>query len=43
MDKLEKLHEELSYYSDRRIVVEVLNLLTIKQFETLVNTLKHNY
>jgi len=41
--EIEKLHEELTSYSDRQIVVEVLDILTEKQLKELVNNLKRNY
>jgi len=39
----EALDEKLSRFSDRQIVVEVLELLDKEQTQTLVNTLERNY
>lgn len=39
----EKLNEELSNFSDRQIVVEVLGILSLKQLRRLVKILKRNY
>jgi len=41
--QIEKINEELSEYTDRQIVVEVLGILTEKQLIKLVETLKRNY
>ena len=40
---IEDYMEELAEYSDRQIVVEVLNIITTKQIKKLVEELKQNY
>ena len=39
----ETIDEKLSRFSDRQIVAEVLNILTEKQLQQLVDTLEKNY
>ena len=39
----EDLNERLAPFSDRVIVVEVLDLLTQKQLKELVKNLEHNF
>lgn len=39
----EEIDEKLCEYSDRQIVVSVLNLLTLKQLNKLIKTLKENF
>ena len=43
MDKIEKLNEKLSEYSDRQIVITMFEVLDIKDVEKLLNNLKRDY
>lgn len=39
----EHIYEELTKYSDRQIIIEVLELLTDKQLRNLIKNLKENF